>query len=88
MPGQLITNTPHLYGTEPFLDAINDAYLKQFVTTPTRQNNILNLVFSHNKISNLSTVPSMSPYYVKNIQQLEKVQCQAALKQLSWPMPT
>ena len=61
--GQLGTNTPHLYGTSLFLDAINDVYLEQFATLPTRQNNILNLVFStHHKISNLSTVPGMSDH--------------------------
>ena len=64
--GQLGTNTPHLYGTSLnnlFLNAINDAYLEQFVTSPTQQNNILDLVFStHHKISNLSTVPSMSDH--------------------------
>ena len=37
--------------------------MEQFVTSPTRQNNILDLVFStHHKISNLSTVPGMSDH--------------------------
>ena len=47
---------PHLYGT-----GLNNAFLEQFVTTPTHQNNIPDLVFStHQRISDLSTVPGMS----------------------------
>ena len=46
-----------------FFDVINDAFLEQFVTTPTCQNNILDLVFStHQRISDLSTVPGMSDH--------------------------
>ena len=53
----------HLYGTGViinnfFLDVINDAFLEQLITTPTHQNNILDLVFStHQRISDLSIVP-------------------------------
>jgi len=46
-----------------FLEAINDAGLEQFVHQPTRQNNILDLVFStHPKVSNLEIVPGISDH--------------------------
>ena len=44
-----------------FFDLINDTSLEQFVHSPTRLNNLLDLVFcTYSKINNLSTVPGIS----------------------------
>jgi len=46
-----------------FLDLINDSSFEQFVQSPTRLNNILDLVFcTHPKIANLSTVTGISDH--------------------------
>ena len=62
--GQLQPNPA--YGHEInslFLDIINDYSLEQFVTFPTRGNNILDLVFSSQPIiSQISIVPGMSDH--------------------------
>ena len=54
------------YGTKLnnlFVDIINDAGLEQFVTFPTRQENVLDLVFStYSNISDISTIPGMSDH--------------------------
>jgi len=58
-------NTP-TYGSRLnslFLEIINDAGLEQFVHQATRQNNVLDLVFStHPNIDNLKTVPGISDH--------------------------
>ena len=54
------------YGNELnnlFLETINDAGLEQFVISPTRQSNILDLVLSNsNNIHNLGIVPGISDH--------------------------
>ena len=46
-----------------FLETMNDASLEQYVTEPTRQNNILDLVLSsNNNIHNLNVVPGISDH--------------------------
>ena len=46
-----------------FIDVINDAGLEQFVQFPTRQNSVLDLVFSsHPRISDLDIVPGISDH--------------------------
>ena len=57
--GQISTPT---YGSRlnSFLEIINDVGLEQFVHQATRQNNILDLVFSN--ISNLNTIPGISDH--------------------------
>jgi len=48
-----------------FLDIVNDVGLEQFVTSPTRQENILELVFSTcSNISDLQIIPGMSNHEV------------------------
>ena len=60
--GQVISNPS--YGVELnniFLDQINDIGLNKFVNTPTRNNNILDLVLSTSStILDLTTAPGMS----------------------------
>ena len=62
--GQVISNPS--YGVElnnVFLDQINDIGLNQFVNTPTRNNNILDLVLSTSStILDLTTAPGMSDH--------------------------
>ena len=62
--GQLQSNP--VYGHEInslFLDVINDCSLEQFVTSPTRGNNTLDLTFSSQSIiSDTSIVPGMSDH--------------------------
>ena len=54
------------YGSELnnlFLDVVNDVGLEQFVTSPTRWESILDLVFStYSNISDLSIIPGMSDH--------------------------
>ena len=46
-----------------FIDVINDTGLEQFVRFPTRQNSVLDLVFSsHPRISDLDIVPGISDH--------------------------
>ena len=62
--GQLQSNP--VYGHETnslFLDVINDCCLEQFVTSPTRGSNTLDLTFSSQSIiSDTSIVPGMSDH--------------------------
>ena len=62
--GQL--NLCPTYGTELnslFLDVINDVGLEQFVTSSTRNNHVLDLVFStYSTITDLNIVPGMSDH--------------------------
>ena len=61
--GQISTPTYGSSLNNLFLDIINDTSLEQFVHLPTRQDNILDLVFSSRpKISNLYTVPGISDH--------------------------
>jgi len=54
------------YGSELnslFLDIVDDSSLEQFVIDPTRNENILDLVFtSHQTVSDISIVPGMSDH--------------------------
>jgi len=54
------------YGTELnslFLDIINDIGFEQFVTSPTQNSHVLDLVLStHSTIINLNIVPGMSDH--------------------------
>ena len=61
--GQISTSTYGSRLNSLFLEIINDVGLEQFVHQATRQNNILDLVFStHPNISNLNTVPGISDH--------------------------
>ena len=60
------SNACPTYGTELntlFLDVINDVGFEQLVTSPTRNNHVLDLVFStHSTIIDLNIVPGMSDH--------------------------
>ena len=61
--GYGLPNPNPTYGSElnsVFLETMNDASLEQYVTEPTRQNNILDLVLSNN--NNLNVVPGISDH--------------------------
>ena len=64
--GYGLLNPNPTYGSElnnVFLETMNDASLEQYVTEPTRQNNILDLVLSNNNnIHNLNVVPGISDH--------------------------
>ena len=61
--GQISTPTYGSRLNSLFLEIINDVGLEQFVHQATRQNIILDLVFStHPNISNLNTVPGISDH--------------------------
>jgi len=64
--GQGLLNPNPIYGCELnnlFLETINDVVVEQYVSEPTRQNNILDLVLSNNNnIHNLNIVPGISDH--------------------------
>ena len=62
--GRIISNPNYGVGLNKlFLDLINDIGFNQFVDTPTRNNNILDLVLSTlTSITDLSTAPGMSDH--------------------------
>ena len=75
--GQISTPTYGSRLNSLFLEIINDVGFEQFVHQATRQNNILDPVFStHPNISNLNTVPGISDhdaiiFYLESQQQVK-----------------